>query len=68
YVVCIFYLFEKIEKTVSAAPRALFAIEKGKTRGGGQCRPARSERKNTFFPQNDRPCGLKYEAFQTESV
>ena len=43
------------------------AFEKGRTQGGGtQCRPLRSGRKNrVFFPQNDRPYGLKYATFQT---
>ena len=28
--------------------------------------PARSEREKAFFPRNDRPYGLKPEAFQTD--
>ena len=40
-------------------------FEKGETRGA-QRRPAQSERKDSVFPRNDRPYGLKRTAFQTE--
>ena len=36
-------------------PLERFTFAKSKTRGGAQRRPARIERKNTLFPQNDRP-------------
>ena len=35
-------------------------------RSGGTGRPAQSEWKTAFFPQNDRPYGLKRAAFQTK--
>ena len=46
-----------------------FNLEKGETRGGGTAPPtAPSARKNAFFPRNDRPYGLKHNAFQAKNV
>ena len=44
-------------------------MKKVKREAAAQRRPAQSERKNrVFFPRNDRPYGLKCEAFQTENA
>ena len=43
-------------------------MKKVKREAAAQRRPAQSERKTAFFPRNDRPYGLKREAFQTEIV
>ena len=44
-----------------------FNFEKGETRAPSAARPEASE-KTAFFPRNDRPYGLKCEAFQTENA
>ena len=43
-------------------------LKKEKREAAAQRRPARSERKNSIFPRNDRLYGLKRTAFQTENA
>ena len=48
--------------------RMRVVTENGKREAAAQRRPAKSERKTAVFPRNDRPYGLKCEAFQTENA
>ena len=43
-------------------------LKKIKHEAAAQRRPVRSERKNRVFSANDRPYGLKRNAFQTENA
>ena len=65
----VFYHIPELGKTGSAAAIERFNFEKGETRRRqhSAARPKVSG-KTALFPRNDRPYGLKCEAFQTENA
>ena len=45
-----------------------FSFEKGKREAAASVALPKVSGKSVLFPRNDRPYGLKWEAFQTENV
>ena len=52
----------------NSIPWSVLPLKRAAREAAARRRPARSGRKNAFFPRNDRPYGLQGEMFQTENA